>query len=91
MTVSIWWLLLVFLVGAYAGITLLAALMVSSHEPAQTDAEQLGDDPILARIAAQWRGYEPAGRPNHRRTSRKRSDAPVDTPDRLEKQADFQW
>jgi hypothetical protein len=90
MTVSIWWLLLVFLVGAYAGITLLAALMVSSHEPAQTDAEQLGDDPILARIAAQWRSGEKI-RSNHRRTSRKRSEAPLDTPDPLEKQADFQW
>ena len=91
MTVSIWWLLLVFVVGAYAGITLLAALMVSSHEPAQTDAEQLGDDPILARIAAQWRAGQSLARPNHRRTSRKRSEASVANPEPLEKQADFQW
>jgi hypothetical protein len=91
MMISGWWLLLVFLVGAYAGITLLAALMVSSHEPAQTDADQLRDDPVLARIAAQWRGYEPVGRPNHRRTNRKRGEAPRETPQQPEKQADFQW
>jgi hypothetical protein len=89
--ISGWWLLLVFLVGAYAGITLLAALMVSSHEPAQTDAELLGDDPALARIAAQWRAGQSLARPNHRRTSRNKSETLLDAPDPLEKQADFQW
>ena len=64
MLISAWWLVLVFAAGAYIGITLLSALIVSSHESAETDAGQLGDDPTLARIAAEWRAEEAAIRPH---------------------------
>ena len=49
------WLILAFSIGVYVGIMALAALIVSSGEPKQTDAEQLADDPTLALIAAAWR------------------------------------
>lgn len=57
------WLILAFALGTYTGIMLLAALVVSSREPAQTDAEQLADDPTLALIAAAWR-EDMAAHPN---------------------------
>ena len=65
MLISGGWLILVFTIGVYMGITLLAALIVSSHEPERTDAEQLADDPILALIAAAWISDEPAAHANH--------------------------
>ena len=64
MMISGGWLILVFSIGVYVGITLLAALIVSSREPEQTDAEQLADDPTLALIAAAWRA-DAVVHPNH--------------------------
>jgi hypothetical protein len=63
MLISGGWLILAFAIGIYVGITLLAALVVSSREPEQTDAEQLRDDPIMALIAAAWRA-DAASAPN---------------------------
>jgi hypothetical protein len=59
------WLILTFALGTYTGIMLLAALVVSSREPAQTDAEHLSED-ALALIDAEWFSGEPMARPNHR-------------------------
>jgi hypothetical protein len=64
MMISTGWLILTFALGTYVGIMLLAALVVSSREPAQTDAEKLRDDPTLAELAAEWRAEEAAIRPN---------------------------
>ena len=68
MLISGGWLILAFAIGIYAGITLLAALVISSREPERTDAEQLGDDPIMALIAAAWRP-DPTDLPNHGRAT----------------------
>lgn len=59
------WLILMFALGTYAGIMLLAALVVSSREPAQTDAEHVSKD-ALALIDAEWFSDEPMARPNPR-------------------------
>jgi hypothetical protein len=64
MMVSIWWLGFAFALGTYLGMMVYASLIMSSHEPKQTDAGQLGDDPTLARIAADWRAEEAAIRPH---------------------------
>ena len=68
MLISGGWLILAFGIGIYVGITLLAALVVSSREPEHTDAEQLSDDPIVALIAAAWRP-DATTHPNPGRTS----------------------
>lgn len=68
MLISGGWLILAFGIGVYVGITLLAALVVSSREPERTDAEQLADDPIVALIAAAWRP-DATARPNPGRAS----------------------
>ena len=83
--------MVVFVIGAYVGLTLLAALIVSSDEPEQTDAPQLADDPRMALIAAEWRSENPTERPNRERTGGKRSATPRRKPEELENQADFQW
>jgi hypothetical protein len=64
MMISVWWVGFAFALGGYLGMFLYATLVLSSHEPKQTDAGQLGDDPALARIAADWRAEEAAIRPH---------------------------
>jgi hypothetical protein len=64
MMISVWWLGFAFALGTYLGMIVYASLIMSSHEPRQTDAGQLGDDPTLARIATDWRTEETVIRPH---------------------------
>jgi hypothetical protein len=85
--ISGWWLVLVFAVGAYAGIALFAALVVSSREPEPTDAWRLGDDPRMALIAAEWMTDGPAARPGRERSGGKRGTTSRRSADPVESQA----
>ena len=89
--ISGWWLFLAFLIGVYAGVTLMAALIVSSHRPVQADPQQLADDPRMSAIVAEWLSDKPGADPNRERTARKRSATSHRDADPLENQANFQW
>ena len=91
MMISVWWLILVFVIGAYAGITLMAALFVSLREPARADTWQLADDPQTSAMAAARRPDDAIAPSNRERPGRKRSASKRHSPDPLEQQANFQW
>jgi hypothetical protein len=89
MMISAWWLILVFVLGAYAGITLMATLFVSSRQPAGLDSWLFAED--SQSFAATWRSDDAMAPSSRERPGRKRGAAKRNSPDPLENQANFQW
>jgi hypothetical protein len=89
--VSGWWLVLVFVIGAYAGIALMAVIVASSRRAPQPDALQFADASPVPGAAAARQADEAASRANRDRRPRKRSASAGRGSDPLENQATFQW
>ena len=83
MTISIWWLIAILLVGAYVGITLMAVLAVAGRDVPLPDE--------LSPMAGASRPADIAARPNRERRTRKRDEPKRRAPDPIEQQGNLQW
>ncbi len=92
MTISGWWLIPAFVVGAYAGVSLMAAMYVAGRERERSDLLPEPTEPQLAALRAVWAtaGQELAdpgttGARKQRAPRRTRRAEPVEV------QTNFQW
>ena len=83
MTISIWWLVAMLVIGAYAGITLMAVLAVAGREVPVPDE--------LSPMAGVSRSSEATARPNRERRTRKRDEPKRRMPEPIEQQGNLQW
>ena len=83
MTISIGWLVAMLVVGAYAGITLMAVLAVAGREVPVPDE--------LIPVAGVSKSGDIAARPNRERRTRKRDEPKRRMPDPIEQQGNLQW
>jgi hypothetical protein len=91
MMISAWWVIPIFVIGAYAGITLIAVMNVASYRIPHSDEPQRTEDSPLSVMAAALSADQETVRPNRERRSRKRSEPKRHRPDPVENQAQFQW
>ena len=81
-----------FVLGAYAGISLMAMLAVTGREPPLEDAlNQMGDLPLPQTAGAMRMTETPAPRPNREPRTRKRDEPRRRMPDPVEQQGNLQW
>ena len=91
MLLSTWWMILVFAIGAYAGITLMAMLAVAGRETPRQDVLDPMGEMRLSATAGALRPPDAAARSNRERRTRKRNDSKSRMPEPLEQQAKLQW
>jgi hypothetical protein len=92
MTISGWWLIPAFVVGAYGGVALMAAMYVAGRERERSDLLPEPSEPQLAALGAAWAtagqdlaGRETAGARKQRAQRRTRRAEPGEV------QTRFQW